>query len=215
MKIEKRKISELIRSEYNPRKISVVQLQELKDGIDKFGLVQPLVVNENPERKNIIIGGHQRLKIWEENGNTDVDCSIVNLTLKKEKELNIRLNKNGGDWDDDLLAEYFDPNDLVEYGFEVNEVFKHIQDSIDGDDIEIDIPIQQSLQVIPKQEYIIITADRDSDEWNELQNIMKLKRVRSGGCEIGSSSDKVGMGTERVFNLIEFKKRINDYSNTK
>ena len=55
MRIEKRKISELIKAEYNPRKISVVQLQELKDGIEEFGLVSPLVVNEYTEKKNVIV----------------------------------------------------------------------------------------------------------------------------------------------------------------
>ena len=123
MKIEKRKISELIKAEYNPRKISVVQLQELKDGIEEFGLVQPLVVNENPERKNIIVGGHQRLKLWEELGNKEVDCSIVNLPLDKERKLNIKLNKNGGTFDDDLLQEFFEYEELIEWGFTVSELF--------------------------------------------------------------------------------------------
>mgnify|MGYP003674397703 FL=1 len=123
MRIEKRKISELIRAEYNPRKISVLQLQELKDGIEEFGLVQPLVVNENPERKNIIVGGHQRLKIWEELGNKEVDCSIVNLPLDKERKLNIKLNKNGGTFDDDLLKEFFEYEELIEWGFTPDELF--------------------------------------------------------------------------------------------
>jgi len=213
MKIIKRKIKELIGAEYNPRKLNKVKEQELKDSLTKFGLVDPILINMNPERENIIIGGHQRIKVWESMGHRTIECIELDITIEEEKELNIRLNKNTGDWDFDILTEYFDSNDLVEYGFEVNEVFKNIEDSVDGDDIEIDIPIQQSLQVIPKQEYIIITADRDSEEWEELQDIMKLKKVRSGGCEIGSSSDKVS--TERVFNLQEFKKRINDYSNTK
>ena len=133
MKIEKRKISELIRAEYNPRKISVVQLQELKDGIEEFGLVSPLVVNENPERKNVIVGGHQRLKLWEELGNTEVDCSIVNLPLDKERKLNIKLNKNGGTFDDDLLKEFFDYEELIEWGFTATELFdmdeKEIKDN--------------------------------------------------------------------------------------
>tara|TARA_R110000803_G_C11955897_1_gene318180 strand:+ start:77 stop:724 length:648 start_codon:yes stop_codon:yes gene_type:complete len=215
MKIIKRKIKELIGAEYNPRKLTKVKEQELKDSLTKFGLVDPVLINMNPERENIIIGGHQRIKVWESMGHRTIQCIELDITIEEEKELNIRLNKNTGDWDFDILTEYFDSNDLVEYGFEVNEVFKNIEDSVDGDDIEIDIPIQQSLQVIPKQEYIIITVDRDSEEWEELQDIMKLKKVRSGGCEIGSSSDKVGIGTERVFNLQEFKKRINDYSNTK
>ena len=139
MKIEKRKISELIRAESNPRKISVVQLQELKDGIEEFGLVSPLVVNENPERKNVIVGGHQRLKIWEELGNTEVDCSIVNLPLDKERKLNIKLNKNGGTFDDDLLKEFFDYEELIEWGFTVSELFDmdetEIKGNIDDDEI--------------------------------------------------------------------------------
>ena len=139
MKIEKRKISELIKAEYNPRKISVVQLYELKEGIEEFGLVQPLVVNENPERKNVIVGGHQRLKLWEELGNKEVDCSIVNLTLDKERKLNIKLNKNGGTFDDDLLKEFFDYEELIEWGFTASELFDmdetEIKGNIDDDEI--------------------------------------------------------------------------------
>ena len=140
MKIEKRKISELIRAEYNPRKISVVQLYELKEGIEEFGLVQPLVVNENPERKNVIVGGHQRLKIWEELGNKEVDCSIVNLPLDKERKLNIKLNKNGGTFDDDLLKEFFDYEELIEWGFTVSELFDMDETEIKGNIEDDEIP---------------------------------------------------------------------------
>ena len=123
MKIVKRKIKDLIRAEYNPRKITKVQFQDLKDGIIEFGLVQPLVVNEKKERKNVIVGGHQRLKIWEDLGHTEVDCSIVNLPLDKERKLNIKLNKNGGTFDDDLLKEFFDYEELIEWGFTPDELF--------------------------------------------------------------------------------------------
>ena len=128
MKIEKRKISELIKAEYNPRKISVVQLQELKDGINKFGLVQPLVINENPERKNIIIGGHQRLKIWKGLGHRSVPCVELDLSLDQEKELNVRLNKNVGSWDHDMLANNFDLDELKEWGFDDKDLFMKIDD---------------------------------------------------------------------------------------
>tara|TARA_Y100001963_G_scaffold154691_1_gene244055 strand:- start:516 stop:1157 length:642 start_codon:yes stop_codon:yes gene_type:complete len=213
MKIKKRKIKDLIRAKYNPRKLTKVKEQDLNDSLTKFGMVDPVIINMNDKRKNIIIGGHQRVKVWESLGNKEVDCVELNITEDEEKELNIRLNKNTGDWDYNILNEYFDPQDLVEYGFEVNEVYRTIEDSQEDDDINIDIPIQQSLQVIPKLEYILITANKDSQDWEELKSIMNLKRVRSGGARIGSTSDWVG--TERVFNLSEFKKRINDYSNTK
>ncbi len=213
MKIKKRKIKDLIRAKYNPRKLTKVKEQDLNDSLTKFGMVDPVIINMNDKRKNIIIGGHQRVKVWESLGNKEVDCVELNITEEEEKELNIRLNKNTGDWDYNILNEYFDPQDLVEYGFEVNEVYRTIEESEEDDDINIDIPIQQSLQVIPKLEYILITANKDSQDWEELKSIMKLKRVRSGGARMGGTSDKVG--TERVFNLSEFKKRINDYCNTK
>ena len=203
----------MIRAKYNPRKLTKVKEQDLNDSLTKFGMVDPVIINMNDKRKNIIIGGHQRVKVWESLGNKEVDCVELNITEEEEKELNIRLNKNTGDWDYNILNEYFDPQDLVEYGFEVNEVYRTIEESEEDDDINIDIPIQQSLQVIPKLEYILITANKDSQDWEELKSIMKLKRVRSGGARMGGTSDKVG--TERVFNLSEFKKRINDYCNTK
>jgi len=146
MKIEKRKISELIKAEYNPRKISVVQLQELKDGIEEFGLVSPLVVNENPERKNIIVGGHQRLKLWEELGNKEVDCSIVNLPLDKERKLNIKLNKNGGTFDDDLLKEFFEFEELIEWGFTASELFN--EDDIKEEPKDFSDDLKETFEVI-------------------------------------------------------------------
>lgn len=61
----------------------------------------------------------------------------VNLPdIKKEKELNLRLNKNQGEFDLDLLAD-FDPKMLEEVGFEAKEldkIFKNDdEDDFDGD----------------------------------------------------------------------------------
>jgi hypothetical protein len=81
---------------------------------------------------------------------------------------------------------------------------KAIDESEEGDEIKI----PKSLQVIPKKEYILIMADEDSEEWQELQNIFKCGLVRQGGCKIGSSSDKAGRGIERVFDLKTFKERV-------
>ena len=176
MRIEKRKISELIRAEYNPRKISVVQLQELKDGIEEFGLVSPLVVNENPERKNVIVGGHQRLKLWEELGNTEVDCSIVNLTLDKERKLNIKLNKNGGTFDDDLLKEFFDYEELIEWGFTASELFDLEETEIKGNIEDDEIPEVKESRVVLGDiwklgEHRIMCGDStSSDDVDKLMN---------------------------------------------
>jgi hypothetical protein len=67
--------------------------------------------------------------------------------------------------------------------------------------------------VLPKNEYIIIYAPQDSDEWDELKSIFKCKTVRQGGCKVGSTSDKVGTGLERVFDLKSFKERLDIKNN--
>ena len=184
MKIEKRKISELIKAEYNPRKISVVQLQELKDGIEEFGLVSPLVVNENPERKNVIVGGHQRLKLWEELGNKEVDCSIVNLPLDKERKLNIKLNKNGGTFDDDLLKEFFDYEELIEWGFTVSELFTdpdNLTDSFSLPDGEKSMIEQITFTLSREQVNVIKESIKNIKETQEYKFIETFGNENSNG----------------------------------
>ena len=82
--------------------------------------------------------------------------------------------------------------------------------SFDIDDAEEGetIHINKSLQVIPKKEYLIIYADEDSEDWDDLKSIFKCKTVRQGGCSIGSTSDKATTGLERVFDVETFKKRV-------
>jgi len=122
MKIEVRKISELKFAEYNPRTISKKQFKELTQSIDEFDLVEPVVVNSRDDRNNIIVGGHQRTRVWQSLGNETIHCVIVDLGIEKEMELNLRLNKNGGKFDDDLLLNYFDEELLFEVGFTVNDL---------------------------------------------------------------------------------------------
>jgi len=121
MKIESRKISELKFAEYNPRTISKKQFKDLVSSLKKFGLIDPIIINSSKDRHNIIIGGHQRSRAWLELGNDTIQCVILNLPLKDEMELNLRLNKNGGKFDDDLLLNYFDEELLFEVGFSEND----------------------------------------------------------------------------------------------
>lgn len=128
-------IDKLISAEYNPRKLSEEQKQTIKDSINRFGLVDPVIVNTNKDRFGIIIGGHQRTKVARELGFEKMPCVELDLTLDQEKELNVRLNKNTGDFDKDLLVEFFDQEDLVEWGFE-NEYFEDVVTEIDSPDEE-------------------------------------------------------------------------------
>tara|TARA_R110000796_G_scaffold249822_1_gene378056 strand:- start:1265 stop:1783 length:519 start_codon:yes stop_codon:yes gene_type:complete len=124
MKIVKRKIKELIGAEYNPRILTNIQEKDLKDSLTRFGLVDPVLVNMNSERKNIIIGGHQRTKVWESMGHRSIECIELNLSIEKEKELNVRLNKNTGIWNNELLKDHFDFENLIDWGFTAGELFE-------------------------------------------------------------------------------------------
>jgi DNA modification methylase len=110
-------ISDLKPAEYNPRKISKEALEQLKESISRFELVDPIIVNAAPRRKNVVIGGHMRLRAAKENGLKNVPVVYVRIpNLKKEKELNLRLNKNTGEWDFEKLK-FFEPDFLTDIGF--------------------------------------------------------------------------------------------------
>jgi len=122
MNITETKLSDLIFAEYNPRQLSNDQFKQIKDSITRFGIVDPIIVNSNKDRKNIIIGGHQRVKVALEMGIDSVPCHFIDLTRDKERELNVRLNKNTGEWDWSILATEFDVEELTEWGFSEDEI---------------------------------------------------------------------------------------------
>jgi len=128
MKTKEYKVDSIIFAEYNPRQMTESQHKDLKDSMQRFGLVDPLIINTHKERKNILVGGHQRLRIAKELGYQSVPCVEVELSPDKERELNVRLNKNTGEWDYDALANYFDVGELTEWGFTDENLFPFDQD---------------------------------------------------------------------------------------
>ena len=122
IKIHQINIKELNPAPYNPRKWSEDAIKRLTDSVKQFGLVDPIIANGAPERKNIVIGGHFRLKIAKDLGYKEVPVVYVNIPDEiRERELNLRLNKAVGDWDWELLAE-FDEALLADVGFTSEEL---------------------------------------------------------------------------------------------
>jgi len=137
LKIEYIPINKLKASEYNPRKASEKEYADLKKSIERFGLVDPIIVNSFKDRKNIIIGGHFRCRVAKDLGYKDVPVTYIKISdLKREKELNLRLNKNLGEFDYDLLAN-FDEAILTDVGFESDELDRIFALEPDAQDDEI------------------------------------------------------------------------------
>jgi len=128
MLIQKIPIKEVNPSPHNPRKDlkpDDKEYQHLVKSIEEFGYVDPLVWNE---RTGNLVGGHQRFKVLLAQGIKNVQVSVVNLSLEKEKALNVALNKISGDWDQDKLATLLDELckntdiDVESIGFDLPEI---------------------------------------------------------------------------------------------
>lgn len=133
MEIVHIEINKLKPSQYNPRVMTERQAKDLTESIKRFGLVDPIVVNQHEGRENVVVGGHQRLKVASNLGFKTVPVVFVDLDEKRERELNLRLNKNLGEWNWDLLAN-FEIEELKDVGFSDEELDKFI--GLEEDDFD-------------------------------------------------------------------------------
>jgi len=115
-------INNLKLSEYNPRIHDNSMLEQLEKSIKEFGLVDPVIVNSNPERMNILIGGHARIKASKNIGIKKVPVVYVNLDIEQEKLLNLKLNAISGEWDFSALDELFEKDLLLDLGFKEEDL---------------------------------------------------------------------------------------------
>ena len=131
---ERRLISDLSPAEYNPRQLTEKQAKDLATSIERFDLADPIIINLD----NKIIGGHQRINILKSRGVVEVDVRVPDrqLTQDEEMELNLRLNRNLGEWDFDALAN-IDEELLKSVGFESKELDRIFQldSGADADDV--------------------------------------------------------------------------------
>lgn len=105
MEMRDMKLEDLTPAEYNPRldlKPGEPMYESIRRSVDEFGLVEPIVWNE---RSDHIVGGHQRYKVLQELGYSEVPVAVVDLDEAQEKQLNIALNNIGGAFDYSKLAD--------------------------------------------------------------------------------------------------------------
>jgi ParB-like chromosome segregation protein Spo0J len=152
LQIEKLPLEKLNPAKYNPRKDlepGDPEYEKLKTSLETFGYVEPIVWNK---RTGNIVGGHQRLKILQHQGYTEIECVLVDLDETQEKALNVALNKVSGEWDlpklADLISELDDGIfDIGITGFdaaEIEHLFSQVHDKdIEEDDFDVDEALQE------------------------------------------------------------------------
>lgn len=176
-------LSELNPAPYNPRKWSEEAIKNLTRSIKKFGITDPIICNSNPKRKNVVIGGHFRLKIATGLGYKKVPVVYVSLDKKKEMDLNLRLNRNTGDWDYELLKS-FDIEMLLDIGFDdsdLNNIWDE-QLEIEDDNFDIEKEIEKAKTTNIKTGDLFQLGNHflicgDSHKKETLDKLMKNKKA--------------------------------------
>jgi ParB-like chromosome segregation protein Spo0J len=128
--LETRNIEALQDHPKNARSLTKDQAKHLMQSMAKFGLIDKPIITPDGN----VIGGHQRLKVLKQLGHEEVECWVCNEELSDSEidELNIRLNKNTGEWDWDVLANEWDINLLCEWGFSVKEFHDEDKGKLEG-----------------------------------------------------------------------------------
>ena len=144
------KVSEIKNNPNNPRLIKDDKFKKLVQSLKQLPIMlekRPVIIDEN----NVIIGGNMRHKAAKEAGLKEVpvetftrdDAERNNIEAKKlnpdyidksyeeqVKEMVIKDNVSGGEWDWDLLANEWDAEELDEWGLDTPDDW--------GDDKEVD-----------------------------------------------------------------------------
>lgn len=206
------KINEVKPNPKNPRIIKDDKFKKLVKSIQDFPDMlnkRPLIVFTDTDGKYVVLGGNMRLKACKEIGLKEIPVILADEWTEEQKaEFLIKDNVGFGEWEWDQLQSEWDTEKLEEWGLDV-PIDDKIDELEDGEEIEL----PQSVQLEPPKEYILIMAEPNSVEWEEIKEMLKLRMVRRGGYKKGSALEAVAL--ERVIEWSDFKTRINVNSSTK
>jgi ParB-like chromosome segregation protein Spo0J len=204
MKLTTTKITELSLDPSNVRKHSRRNLDAIKASLRKFGQQKPIVV----DAKGIVLAGNGTLTAAQELGWTEIQIVRTELAGVEATAFAIADNRTAelAEWEDklvdvikSLIVAGVDGNDI---GFNQMEIDDMMEADAIADEVD-EIIHEQSVQVEPSKEYLIILAENEA-EWDEMIAYFDLKKVRRGGYAVGSAFDAVGI--ERVLPFKRIKK---------
>jgi DNA modification methylase len=196
-------LAHLIPDAKNPRKDlkkGDPEFEKINKSVEKFGQLDPIVFNTRTRK---ILGGHQRLKVLDSQGYTELytvtlgaytwafaEADLKELSEKEENAANIALNKAQGDWNIEQLTinlQELKLDDMLEFtGFDDIEFDGLIRD-LNKDDEPLDAEPQ------------ISRAEELRKEWGtELGQMWQCgeHRVICGDCTDPAVVERVMGGAE-------------------
>lgn len=234
--IEKIDIHSLVPADYNPRKISDKDYKNLKNSIDEFGIVDPIIINL---KDNTIIGGHQRFDVlFYENETSEMnlirlgdigwvfpDTNLKIIDKNHEKALNLALNRVHGEWDEDLLnnvlieLEELNLDHLTGFDLDLDDIdydfISRMDEEYDESELEESVEWEEDEEEIIEEE--IIEKDNSEEEKEDKKNNntettksnTNTNRIRRGFIKYGDIY-KVGDSS-----YLMFGKETNEQDRTK
>lgn len=178
--------------QFNPRSISDSDLNRLHDHLFKFGDLSGVVYCRN---NKAYVGGNQRSKVFDGSQITiiqEFDTPQADKTIaigfiiwnnrkytyrevvfseKEFRETCIAANNDGGTWDMDVLKEHWDPEQLKDWGLDIEIVSEEFNNAVSSDNTytrKIESPVYE-----PKSDKPRIADLYNTDKTNRLTEAIK------------------------------------------
>jgi ParB family chromosome partitioning protein len=98
-------LGQLKEAPWNPNRMDEVMRHRLRESIQRYGLVENLVVRPACDGAYEVLGGNQRLQVLQELGHRTAPCVVVDLDDAQARLLSQALNRIEGEDDLGLRAE--------------------------------------------------------------------------------------------------------------
>jgi ParB-like chromosome segregation protein Spo0J len=169
MKIEIKKVSELIPYFNNTKEHTPDQIKKIAKSIEVNGFLQPLII----DKYNVVIAGHGRLLAAQKLGMLELPCVVYEKTKSKARALRMADNKlNESNWFMDLVREEINEidEDDLQYTFFEDYI-------LNPDDDIAEVEDEESAE---SSKYVIKFEYEDSELYSELLEQLESKAKDSG-----------------------------------
>lgn len=200
------KRSKITPADYNPRTITEDARKALKKSIKENGIIGGMVWNKQTGN---LVSGHQKLSIadevnkYEVGNDYEIKVEVIDVDLKKEKELNVFFNSKAvqGEMDYKKLAQIYPDIDASLAGL----------DDVDISLIEIELPTMQDIEIpsFEPQEEKKINAEYEKSITQELNNTRHLPEASVHEMERKEAAEEL-TAEEKKAKIKEIKEKVKE-----